>query len=126
MVDDETYPRKKIRAAFRAIDDNLDIDPGSERRFLKRGSRYPWAPTMNSCSGSMATQNRGMKSTRAGQWKLSLAGFQPLEVMGTAFQRGRFFTAQDDEHSPDGGLAIYCLIAGFGRFIGERIVLEQF
>src|SRR5580704_17362130 len=89
---------EKIRAAFRELDDNLASTPG-----VKAVSQTWGAIPMGSDDEQLFWLDGHPKpaSENDMSWAVDyIVGPGYLKVMGTPLQRGRFFTAQDDEHSP--------------------------
>ncbi len=117
---------EKIRAAFREIDDNLTSTPG-----VKAVSQTWGAVPMGSDDEQLFWLDGHPKPANENDmsWAVDyIVGPSYLKVMGTALQRGRFFTAQDDEHSPH----VVVIDDVFARKffpgkdpIGQRIVLNN-
>ena len=117
---------EKIRAAFRELDDNLASTPG-----VKAVSQTWGAIPMGSDDEQLFWLDGHPKpaSENDMSWAVDyIVGPGYLKVMGTPLQRGRFFTAQDDEHSP----LVVVIDDVFARKffpnkdpIGQRIVLNN-
>ena len=117
---------EKIRAAFREVDDNLASIPG-----VKAVSQTWGAIPMGSDDEQLFWLDGQAKPANENDmsWAVDYI-VQPdyLKVMGIALQRGRFFTAQDDEHAP----LVAVIDDVFARKyflhqnpIGKRIVLNN-
>jgi predicted permease len=117
---------EKIRAAFRELDDNLASTSG-----VKAVSQTWGAIPMGSDDEQLFWLDGHPKpaSENDMSWAVDyIVGPGYLKVMGTPLQRGRFFTAQDDEHSP----LVVVIDDVFARKffpnkdpIGQRIVLNN-
>jgi predicted permease len=116
----------RIRAAFREIDDQLASTPG-----VKAASQTWGAIPMGSDDEQLFWLDGQAKPANENDmnWAVDYI-VQPsyLEVMGIALERGRFFTPQDDEHSPS--VAVIDDVFARKHFpgqdpIGKRIVLNN-
>ena len=116
----------KIRAAFREIDDRLASTPG-----VKAASQTWGAIPMGSDDEELFWLDGQAKPANENDmsWAVDYI-VQPsyLKVMGIALERGRFFTSQDDEHSPP--VAVIDDVFARKHFphqdpIGKRIVLDN-
>ena len=117
---------EKIRAAFRELDDNLASTPG-----VKAVSQTWGAIPMGSDDEQLFWLDGHPKPANENDmsWAVDyIVGPGYLKVMGTPLQRGRFFTAQDDKHSP----LVVVIDDVFARKffpnkdpIGQRIVLNN-
>ena len=115
-----------IRAAFREVDDRLASAPG-----VKAVSQTWGAIPMGSDDEQLFWLDGQPKPANENDmsWAVDyIVGPSYLKVMGTALERGRFFTAQDDEHSP----LVVVIDDVFARKffpdkdpIGQRIVLNN-
>ena len=116
----------RIRAAFREIDDRLASIPG-----VKAASQTWGAIPMGSDDENLFWLDGHAKPANENDmsWAVDYI-VQPsyLKVMGIALERGRFFTPQDDEHSPP--VAVIDDVFARKHFpnqdpIGKRIVLNN-
>jgi predicted permease len=116
----------RIRAAFREIDNRLASTPG-----VKAASQTWGAIPMGSDDEQLFWLDGQAKPANENDmnWAVDYI-VQPgyLKVMGIALERGRFFTPQDDEHSPP--VAVIDDVFARKHFpgqdpIGKRIVLNN-
>jgi len=116
----------RIRAAFREIDDRLGSIPG-----VKAASQTWGAIPMGADDEQLFWLDGQAKPANENDmsWAVDYI-VQPsyLKVMGIALERGRFFTPQDDEHSPL--VAVIDDVFARKHFpnqdpIGKRIVLNN-
>jgi putative ABC transport system permease protein len=122
-----TTPSEETRARLRQFDEKLQSIPGVEAISVTLGSR----PMIHDSSLPfwIVGQPKPANDNEMPQamFYLAEAGFQ--QAMGITLQRGRFITAQDDEHAP----VVIDIDDVFARTyfpgqdpIGKRIFLTQF